>query len=99
LDALLSRSEYRHLRFNFLNIDIQGAELLALEGAKLSLHLFDAFNLEVNFDELYQGAPHVTTLDSFLKARGFTRTESVSAHKSWGDGFWVHDRLTKVTSP
>jgi len=96
LDSLLTREDYVHLRFNFLNMDIQGAELLALEGAERTLHLFDALQLEVNFDELYMGAPLVAKLDQFLKERGFLRTDSISFHKTWGDGFWVHDRLTKL---
>jgi len=96
LDALLARPDYRHLRFNFLNMDIQGAEMLALRGATESLRVLDALSLEINFDELYAGAPHVSELDAFLRERGFTRTDSVSSHNSWGDGFWVRDHLTKV---
>lgn len=96
LDDLLARAPYKDLAFNFLNMDIQGAELLALAGATQTLHALDMINLEVNFDELYAGAPHVTTLDHFLGAFGFVRADTVLCHATWGDAMYVRESLARV---
>lgn len=96
LDDLLARAPYRDLVWNFLNMDIQGAEMLALAGATQALRMLDMINLEVNFDELYEGAPHVTTLDHFLGAFGFVRADTVLCHATWGDAMYVRDSYARV---
>jgi FkbM family methyltransferase len=96
LDRLLEE-RYAGQRFSFLNMDIQGAELLALKGATRFLDTVAAINCEVNFDELYEGAPHIGVLDAFLSAFNFTRVETIALyHRSWGDAFYVKDQFTKV---
>lgn len=96
LDALLAKPSYTGQAFNFINIDIQGAELLAFQGAERTLASIDAINAEINFDELYAGAPHIRDIDAFLGRHGFVRVDTVSAHRTWGDGFYVKDHLTKA---
>lgn len=96
LDDLLARDPYAALPFNFLNIDIQGAEMLALSGAVQTLRKMDLLNLEINFDELYDGAPHVRDLDSFLAAFGFVRADTFLWHASWGDAIYVRMSLAKA---
>lgn len=96
IDELLSREPYRQQRFNFINIDIQGAELLAMRGAEATLPAVDIINAEVNFDELYEGGPHIRDLDDFLWARGFLRIDTASAHANWGDAIYIRNSLTKA---
>lgn len=88
-------AKYGHLEFNFLNMDIQGGELQALRGALRTLPRLDAMILEFQLDELYEGVPHVRDLDRFLEPHGFTRVDSVTGDRSWGDGFYVRDALTR----
>lgn len=85
-------------QLNFLNMDLQGAELLALRGAEETLGQIAACYLEVNVDELYQGCARLEQLDEFLGARGFERTDLRLAGDQrrdqpnwagWGDGLWV----------
>ena len=95
IDTLLSWPKYAGMRFNFLNIDIQGAELLAFTGAVRSLAHIDIINSEINFDELYEGGAHVRQLDAYLSAFGFVRADTVVS-KGWGDAIYVRDHLTKV---
>ena len=79
--------------YNFLTIDIQGAELLALEGAQETLNHIHAINVEVNFEELYAGCALISDIDVFLAARGFTRVATVcSFHPSRGDAFYLATR-------
>jgi len=95
VDTLLAKDAYTELTFNFINMDIQGAEMLALRGATASLAGIDAINLEVNFDELYEGAPHIRQVDAFLGAFDFIRVDTVTAHRTWGDAFYVRNKYTK----
>lgn len=97
VDDILSSETYRQLDYNFMNVDIQGAELLCLSGACASLSRFDILNLEVNFDTLYKDAVHVSQLDAFLSVFDFIRVDTVLFHASWGDAIYVRNRFTKVT--
>jgi hypothetical protein len=81
-------------------MDIQGAELLALQGAVETLQSIDAINTEINYEELYEGCALVHQLDDFLAHQGFTRVATVTPyHPSWGDAFYVrNDRLSYETT-
>ena len=96
IDDLLAKDAYSGLDFNFMNVDIQGAEMLAMSGATVSLQKFDLLNLEVNFDNLYKGVAHVTKLDAFLSAFDFVRADTQLFHATWGDAIYVRNRFTKV---
>lgn len=95
LDDILAEPRFADKQYNFLNMDIQGAELLALSGACATLRKLDLINLEVNYDELYTGAPHISELDAFLGVYGFVRADTVLAHATWGDAMYVRKALTK----
>lgn len=53
-----------------LKLDLQGFELLALEGAKSSLDSISAVIIEVNFIKLYHGQPSFESLHDLLIKRG-----------------------------
>jgi FkbM family methyltransferase len=75
---------------NFLNIDIQGAELLALLGLGTKVGQFDAIYTEVNTAELYEGAVQLPDLDLFLAGFGFTRVETfMVGEQHWGDALYI----------
>lgn len=96
LDDLLARDAYATMSFNFLNIDIQGAELLVLSDAVQTLRKMELLKLEINFDELYEGAPHVRELDSFLAAFGFVRADTFLWHALWGDAIYVRTSIPRA---
>ncbi len=90
LDTLLSELGLNPADFNILNIDIQGAELLALQGANNWLQYVDAINTEVNYKELYEGCALIDELDRFLEQYGFERVATITPHHpDWGDAFYV----------
>jgi FkbM family methyltransferase len=100
LDALLAERQLAPERFNLLNIDIQGAELIALAGAERLLPAIAAINVEVNFEELYEGCAQVEELDDFLRQRGFVRVATTCPyHKSWGDAFYVREARPPAAQP
>jgi FkbM family methyltransferase len=73
--------------FNFMTLDLQGAELLALHGATESLSHTRYLFIEVNTEELYEGCPHVEDLDRFLS--NYERVETAMTDHNWGDAFYV----------
>jgi FkbM family methyltransferase len=80
------------LDFNFINIDIQGAELLAFQGAEnLLKNYVVAINTEVNYKEMYEGCALKKDIDKFLGRFGFVCKETITPHPTWGDAFYVKE--------
>ena len=79
---------------NFLNVDIQGAELLAFKSLGNVITNFDYIYTEVNSEEVYKGCALITDIDQYLANYGFKRVETVwvntiLAHLGWGDALYV----------
>ena len=99
LDTLLAEEGLRAEDFNFLNLDIQGAELMALRGASGLLGKIEAVNTEVNLQELYEGAALLGELENFMAKLGFNRAAMVTPwHPSWGDAFYVRKPVVMMTT-
>lgn len=76
------------IKANFLNMDIQGAELHALQGATSFLKNVDYIMSEVNDTDVYVGCAKVWELDEFLV--GFERVETHwVGGQGWGDALWI----------
>jgi FkbM family methyltransferase len=73
--------------FGVLVLDLQGAELLALQGATETLAHVDYVYLEVNDKPLYVGCAMVSDLDAYLG--DFVRVETVMTQHGWGDALYV----------
>jgi FkbM family methyltransferase len=56
---------------DFLKVDVQGGELLVLEGAVERLSTALAVHIEVEFLPLYKNQPLFADIDGFLRRRGF----------------------------
>lgn len=92
LDALLERNSISPERYDFMNADIQGAELLMLKGAESVLPHLKAIYMEVNEKEVYAGCPLVEEIDDFLAEYGFVRVETEWAGDfGWGDALYVKE--------
>lgn len=74
--------------FNFLNMDIQGAELLALKGATNILSKLDVIYTEVNFVEMYRNCCLINEIDEFLLKFNFKRIFT-SDGNHWGDAIYI----------
>jgi len=74
---------------NFINIDIQGAELLCLKGMGDLLNNFDYVYAEVNQKELYENCALVDQIDEYLKKYNFVRETTVWTQHGWGDALYV----------
>jgi len=85
IDTLLAREGYGLGGFDMLNIDIEGAELLAFEGAAETLPHLKWIYLEINTREMYEGCAMADEVDAYLGERGFARV--VDADEGWDHGF------------
>jgi FkbM family methyltransferase len=73
---------------NFINLDIQGAELKALQGAENLLSNVDYIYTEVNVAPLYKGCPMIWDIDNYLGSKGFARLDTSITNQMWGDAFY-----------
>lgn len=89
VDVLPLDSYRLTLRYNFINIDVQGYELEVFKGAVQTLPQIDYIMTEVNNSELYKNCALVGQVDEFLAGYGFKRVETVWAGVTWGDALYV----------
>ena len=79
-----------NIEYNFLNLDIQGAELKALKGMEEYLNKVDYIYTEVNCDYVYENCAIVTELDDYLKQFNLFRVETKWCENfRWGDAFYI----------
>lgn len=75
---------------NFLNVDLQGAEHLAIEGMGDLIKNIDYALLEVNMKETYKGCMLIDDLDYFMLQRGFERVETGDwVAETWTDALYI----------
>jgi FkbM family methyltransferase len=89
VDTFLKNNNIYFNTIDFINIDIQGAELLALKGMKNILKYCNYLYLEVNIKHLYKECALVNEIDDFLKDYGFKRTETLITQHGWGDALYI----------
>jgi len=78
------------IEYNFLNFDIQGAELKALKGMEAYLHKVDYVYIEVNSDYVYKDCSLIGEVDTYLLQFGLERVETVwCGDAKWGDAFYI----------
>lgn len=87
LDTLLQGTAHR---FDFINLDIQGAELRALRGLGDGIRSVRWVYCEVNEKPLYVGAPLVSEIDAYLAPLGFHRVDTDMTPHGWGDALYAH---------
>lgn len=73
----------------FVNLDVQGAELLVLQGGTGYLESVEAIYTEVNVEEVYLGCAQMPDLDEWLRARGFERVATDMTRHGWGDALYI----------
>jgi FkbM family methyltransferase len=96
---------------DFLKLDIQGAELMALKGAEQTLNRTAAIHCEVEFSAIYKDQPLFPEIQTFLNARGFDLIDLLIPHRYsydvpsqtktgdrliWADAFFLRDSSDDV---
>jgi FkbM family methyltransferase len=78
------------ISYNFINLDIQGAELKALKGMESYLNDVDYVYTEVNCDYVYEECALIQEIDEYLLKFNLHRVEtSWSGNCKWGDAFYI----------
>lgn len=78
----------------FINLDVQGAELKVLTGFE---NIFQDFQnikgvfSEVNFEEVYVGCPLIQDIDGFFDKFNFKRVLTHRFSNPWGDAFYIRN--------
>jgi len=89
IDTFFERNGLDASKYNFWNLDIQGAELIALKGATQSIKYAKAIYLEVNEKELYKNCGLISEIDTFLLQYNFKRVFTNITHHGWGDALYI----------
>ena len=74
-------------------MDVQGAELLVLEGFGKELEKVKAIHTEVAVKEVYEGACLKPELDQFMRENGFKQVASHRNHEWEMDVIYVNERF------
>jgi FkbM family methyltransferase len=80
-------------RFQFIKLDVQGAELEVLRGAGRYVEDFEAITLEMSLVEYNQGAPLIGAVMAELDAMGFVLYDIVEEHRYRDGGLLQIDGL------
>lgn len=89
LNSLYDKFGLPYDTYDFINIDIQGAELKALRGATKILPHIRAIYCEVNEKELYEDCALMHEIDTFLKIHNFERVTTSITQFGWGDALYI----------
>ena len=75
-------------------MDIQGAELMALEGAGEHLDKIGIIHSEVSFFDIYENQPRFELLKKFLNQKGFDAVEFTHFGAYSADCIFINRRLS-----
>lgn len=89
IDTFFNKHTLDPSKYDFWNFDIQGAEMLALQGGSHAIQYAKAIYLEVNIDELYKGCARLHEVDTFLHNHGFHRVTIEMTEMGWGDALYL----------
>lgn len=78
--------------YNFMNLDIQGAELKAIKGMGQYLNYIDYVYAEVNTEYVYKDCGLLNEIDAYLATYGFSRVIINMTEYKWGDAFYVKNK-------
>jgi len=95
LSTLFKENKIDINNYNFMNIDLQGAELQALIGFEEFLDKIDMIYTEVNKNTLYKDCTLIDNLDEYLKKWNFKRVETVFTEYEWGDAYYLKETNDK----
>lgn len=76
--------------YNFLNLDIQGYELMALKGLKEQLSYVDFIYTEISTQAVYKDCGLFNEVNDYLNDQGFSLiAKRVYKFAGWGDAFYA----------
>jgi len=94
LKTFYNENNFAYDQFNFISLDIQGAELLALKGSQEILNFVDYLYIEVNTKEIYENCGLLEDVEKYLESFGFKRQNILITHHGWGEAFYAKNIFT-----
>jgi FkbM family methyltransferase len=88
LDSILAEQQLK-TRWDALVVDVQGAEMQVLRGARSLLNQVCCAMIEVSDGEVYRGGAQLDEILSFMSYYDFELRYLFINHHNWGDGFFV----------
>jgi FkbM family methyltransferase len=90
LDTLIDNKNIPIDTIDFLNFDIQGVELRALQSMEKYLTHIKYIYTEVNTEQVYKDCAQINEIDTFLQDHGFERKETrIYKQFGWGDALYI----------
>jgi len=89
MDTIIDEYGIDMSRFNFLNIDLQGAELMALKSMGKYMNYIQCAYVEVNQIHLYKDCPLVGDIDAFMEEWGLYPVETRWSRAQWGERLYM----------
>jgi hypothetical protein len=93
MDTLIVENGINIDDYDFVNLDIQGAELLAIKGFGEFLNKINYIYTEINTNYLYKDCALINEIDDYLNEYGFVRTETLLTNYEWGDALYIKKTL------
>lgn len=98
LDSILSKME---IKFDFLKVDAQGADLFVLKSAGKYLDDFKVIEIEGNLLSIYKDAPLFGEINTFLKDNNFSLLKTIYSAKDkklvWNDYLYINNNIDEET--
>lgn len=91
IDTLIRENSINPSSYDFLNLDIQGVELLAMKGFGDIISNFKYIYTEVNSAYLYSGCCLIGEIDDYLLDYGFKRVMTEMTPFEWGDALYIKE--------
>jgi hypothetical protein len=89
MDSLINENDINVSDYDFINLDIQGAELLALKSFGELIKNFNYIYTEVNIASIYKNCALITEIDEYLNNYNFERVETTITQFEWGDALYL----------
>ena len=96
LDSFFTKKNLDIRQYNFVNIDLQGYELIALKSMGALLDKMDWVYAEVNVKRLYKDCALLYQMDHFLLNHKFVRVQTYMTTHYWGDALYKKVQLSPV---
>ena len=92
IDTLIKEYDFDYANYDLLNMDVQGAEMLVLEGASKVIDSVNYITTEATWNNPdYIGNVMYDDLKLFLESKGFREEEIIDHGPDWGDVLFVRN--------
>ena len=93
IDSFFKKNKIDISEYNFVNIDLQGYELIALKSMGVLLDKMDWVYTEVNVKPLYKNCALLYQIDHFLLNHDFVRVQTHMTTYHWGDALYKRKQV------